>query len=57
MGDQAERTIKPLYLKDSDIQCSDDGRITDFEFMDCVSQIVGNSLHCLQLNVIYGGST
>ena len=51
MGDQSDdRTIKPLYLKDSDIQCSDEGRITDFDLMDCVIQVVGNSLHCLQLD-------
>lgn len=51
MGEQAEyRTIKPLYLKDSEIQCSDEGRVTDFELMDCVAKVVGNSLHCLQLD-------
>ena len=43
-------TIKPLYLKDSNIRCSDDNRITDFESLDCVSQVVRNSLHCLQLD-------
>ena len=58
MGDQSDdRTIKPLYLKDSDIQCSDEGRITDFDLLDCVIKFVGNSLHCLQLDIeIYGES-
>lgn len=51
MGEQVEnRTIKPLYLKDSEIQCSDEGRVTDFDLMDCVAKVVGNSLHCLQLD-------
>lgn len=53
MGEQTEdRTIKPLYLKDSEIQCSDNayGGITDYELMDCVSKVVGNSLHSLQLD-------
>ena len=43
-------TIKLLCLKYSGSQCSDEGRITDFDFMDCVIQIVGKSLHCLQLD-------
>ena len=51
MGDQSDdRTINPLYLRDSDIQCSDEGWITDFDLMNCVIQIVRNSLHCLQLD-------
>ena len=44
----SEPTIKPLYLKDSDIQCKDKGRITDFDLMESVTAVVGNSLHCLQ---------
>ena len=43
-----DRTIKPLYLKDSDIQCKDNGRVTDFDLMESVTKIIGNSLHCLQ---------
>ena len=52
MGDQADqidgRTIKPLYMKDSDIQCKDNGRVTDFDLMESVTKVIGNSLHCLQ---------
>lgn len=44
----SEPTIKPLYLKDSDIQCKDKGRITDFDLMESVTTEEGNSLHCLQ---------
>lgn len=44
----SEPTIKPLYLKDSDIQCKDKGRITDFDLMERVTAVVGNSLHCVQ---------
>lgn len=44
----SEPTIKPLYLKDSDIKCKDKGRITDFDLMESITAVVGNSLHCLQ---------
>ena len=45
-----ENALSNLYLKDSDFQCSNDGKMSDFELMDCVSQVVGNYLHCLQLD-------
>lgn len=51
MGEQAEnRTIKRLYLKDTEIQCYDEGRVTDFDLMKCVTKVIGNSLHCLHLD-------
>lgn len=53
LGDQLEeRTIKPLYLKDLDIQCSDGDRLTGYDLMDCLTKVVGNSLHGLQLSRI-----
>lgn len=51
IGEKVEnRTIKPLYLKDAEISCSAEGRVTDFDLMDCVAKVVGNPLHCLQLD-------
>lgn len=40
-----ERTIKPLYLQDSDIQCKDNGRFTDFDLVESVTKFIRNSLH------------
>lgn len=37
----SEPTIKLLYLKDSDIQCKDKGRITDFDLMESMTAVVG----------------
>ena len=45
-----DRTIKPVYLKDSDISTANQKRITDFELMDCVIKCIGDSFHCLQLD-------
>ncbi|KAK3107169.1 hypothetical protein FSP39_008435 [Pinctada imbricata] len=45
-----DRTIKPLYLKNSDIQVCESKRITDYELMDYLSRCIGDSLHCLQLD-------
>lgn len=50
MAEPLDRTIKPLYLKDSDVQCCDDNRVTDFMLMERVIEVIGNSLHCLQLD-------
>ena len=44
------RTIKPLYLKNSDIQLSDQSRITDYDIMMNVTKQIGDELHCLQLD-------
>ena len=58
MGDRPELSmIKPLYLKDSDIQCFENDRITDYDLMDCLTNVVGDSLHCLQLDRNYGEYT
>lgn len=37
----SELTIKPLYLKDSDIKCKDKGLITDFDLMESITAVVG----------------
>ena len=51
MTDQVnDRTFKPLYLKDSDVQCCDNNRVTDFMLMERVTEVIGNALHCLQLD-------
>ena len=44
------RTIKPLYLKNSDIQLSNQARITDYDIMTNVTKQIGDELHCLQLD-------
>ena len=46
----ADSMIKPVYLKNSDIQPEEGDRITDFELMECVINKIGNDLHCLQLD-------
>lgn len=52
MADQpADRTIKPLYLKDFDLQCIDANRVTDFMLIERVIDVLGNSL---QLDRILG---
>ena len=43
------RTIKPLYMKNSDIQLSNQARITDYDIMTNVTKQIGDELHCLQL--------
>ena len=43
----ADSMIKPVYLKNSDIQPEEGDRITDFELMECVIKKIGNDLHCL----------
>lgn len=54
MADQlADRTIKPLYLKDFDLQCIDANRVTDFMLMERVIDVIGNYSHCLQLDGVY----
>ena len=44
------RTIKPLYMKNSDIQLSNQARITDYDIMTNVTKQIGDELHCLQLD-------
>ena len=50
MGEQLKqtncKTIKPLYLKNSDIQCKDNGRVTDFDLMESITKVI----HCLQFD-------
>lgn len=45
MGEQVEliygKTIKPLYLKNSDILCKNNGRVTDFDLMESVTKVIG----------------
>ena len=50
MDGHFERTIKPLYLKDSDVQRCDVDRVKDFMLMERVIEVIGDSLHCLQLD-------
>lgn len=51
MGEQVENCmIKLLYFKDFEIQCFDEGRVMDFDLMDCVVKVVGNFLYCLQFD-------
>ena len=43
------RTIKPLYIKNSDIQLSNQALITDYDITTYVTKQIGDELHCLQL--------
>ena len=43
------RTTKPLYMKNSDIQLSNQARITDYDIMTNITKQIGDGLHCLQL--------
>lgn len=45
-----DRTLKPLYLKNSDIQTSEDKRLSDYDLIDPIMRVIGDDLHCLQLD-------
>lgn len=45
-----DRTLKPLYLKNSDIQTSEDKRLSDYDLIDPIVRVIGDDLHCLQLD-------
>ena len=47
---EVERTIKPLYLKNGDLQFSEGKRVSDYDLMDPVMSVIGDNLHCIQLD-------
>lgn len=46
-----DSTLKPLYFKNSDIQTSKDKRFTDYDLIDPILRVIGDDLHCLQLDL------
>lgn len=45
-----DRTLKPFYLKNTDIQTSEDKRLSDYDLIDPIVRVIGDDLHCLQLD-------
>lgn len=45
-----DRTLKQLYLKNSDIQTSDVKRLSDYDLINPIMRAIGVDLHCLQLD-------
>ncbi|KAK3085498.1 hypothetical protein FSP39_004247 [Pinctada imbricata] len=50
VNSSVNKTIKPLYLKNSDLQIGDQTRMTDYDLMICVTKQIGDEVHCLQLD-------
>lgn len=51
MQDQGEFSlIKPLYIKNRDIQIDSKNKITDFELYEAVKAKVGDNITCIQLD-------
>lgn len=44
------RTIKPLYLEHTDLQCSGTNQVTDVKLVERAIDVIGNSIYCLQLD-------
>ena len=42
-------TIKPVYIKNFEIQLDKSNKISDFEMYEALHQKVENNIHCIQL--------
>lgn len=41
---------KPVYLKNSEILAPAEGKITNFQLVQCVTKVVGDTVKCIQLD-------
>ena len=48
-GKEQFATIKPVYIKNSEIQLDKSNKISDFEMYEAIHQKVENDIHCIQL--------
>ena len=48
-GKEQFATIKPVYMKNSEVQLDKSNKISDFEMYEAIHQKVENDIHCIQL--------
>lgn len=46
-----DRTLKPLFLKNSEIQTFENKILSDYDLIDPIIRVIGDNLHCLHLYV------
>lgn len=44
-----EPMIKPVYIKNRELQTDKSSKITDFELYEAIHEKVGDTIHCIQL--------
>lgn len=44
---QVDRTLKPLHMKNSNVETFEDKRLSDNDLLDLIMCFIGDNLHCL----------